>query len=201
MVFVTCRTCGLPQRLPPLGPGTAPACARCDARLIRRDRGSLVRTAAFALAALMFYVPANVFPILRLEWYGQHSESTAWDGAIALFEGGHTVVAVVVFLASIAVPLLKLLALFFLVASVALRSLAWRRQRAWIFRGLEVVGPWAMLDVFVMAVLVSLVKLGELATVLPGIGLFAFAAVAVLTMAASVSFDPALIWEPEEASQ
>jgi paraquat-inducible protein A len=108
------------------------------------------------------------------------------------------VIGVVVFLASIAVPFLKLLTLFYLVATVKLRSAAWRRQRTWIFHGLELIGPWAMLDVFVMAVLVALVKLGELATVLPGRGLFSFTAVAVLTMLASTSFDPRLIWERRE---
>jgi paraquat-inducible protein A len=199
MSLACCRTCGLSQRLPDLPPGATAVCARCGARLARRDGGSLTRTAAFALAGLMFYVPANVFPILRMEWYGQHSESTAWDGAIALFERGEKGIAVIVFLASIVVPFLKLLTLLVLVAAVKLRPLAWRRQRMWIFRGLELIGPWAMLDVFVMAVLVSLVKLGELATVLPGTGLFAFTAVAVLTLLASASFDPLLIWAPEES--
>ena len=107
-------------------------------------------------------------------------------------------IGVIVFLASIAVPFLKLLALFYLVATVRLRSAAWRRARTSIFRALEYIGPWAMLDVFVMSVLVALVKLGELATVLPGRGLFSFTAVAVLTMLASVSFDPRLIWERSE---
>jgi paraquat-inducible protein A len=200
MAMVACETCGLVQRLPPLAPGAAAECARCCVRLARADDGgsSLARTAAFSLAALMFYLPANLYPILRLEWYGAHSESTAWDGAIALFRQGQPVIGVVVFLASIAVPFLKLLTLFYLVATVKLRSAAWRRQRTWIFRGLELIGPWAMLDVFVMAVLVALVKLGELATVLPGRGLFSFTAVAVLTMLASTSFDPRLIWERRE---
>jgi paraquat-inducible protein A len=147
------------------------------------------------LAALTFYLPANFYPILRLEWYGTHSENTAWDGAIALFRQGQAVIGAIVFLASIVVPFLKLLVLFYLVATVKFRSAAWRRARARMFRALELIGPWAMLDVFVMCVLVALVKLGELATVLPGRGLFSFTAVAVLTMMASSSFDPRLVWE------
>jgi paraquat-inducible protein A len=195
MSFVACDGCGLVQRLPQLEPDMTAECARCGARLARGDDGgSLAWTAAFALAALMFYLPANLYPILRLEWYGIHSESTAWDGAIALFRQGQPVIGVIVFLASIVIPFLKLLALFYLVATVRFRSPAWRRQRAWIFHALELIGPWAMLDVFVMAVLVALVKLGELATVLPGRGLFSFTAVAVLTIIASTSFDPRLIW-------
>jgi paraquat-inducible protein A len=192
--LVACERCGLVQHLPALDPGASAYCARCGAGLVHDDGARLARTAAFALAALMFYWPANLYPILRLEWYGTHSESTAWDGAIALFRQGQPVIAIIVFLASIVIPFLKLVILFSLVATVRLRSTAWRRQRSWLFRFLEVIGPWAMLDVFVMAVLVALVKLGELATVLPGRGLFSFAAVAVLTIMATVSFDPRLIW-------
>jgi len=143
----------------------------------------------------MFYLPANLYPILRLEWYGVHSESTAWNGAVTLFRQSQPVIGVIVFLASIVIPFLKLVMLFYLVATVKFRSVAWRRQRLWLFRTLEYIGPWAMLDVFVMSILVALVKLGELATVLPGRGLFSFAAVAVLTIMASASFDPRLIWQ------
>src|SRR5215470_18451101 len=168
MSFVVCEICGLPQHLPDLEPGMIADCARCGSRLGRGNRNSLMWTAAFSLAALMFYLPANLYPILRLEWYGTHSENTALDGAITLFRQGQPAIAIVVFLASIAVPILKLLALFYLAATVKLRSAAWQRQRVWIFRTLELIGPWAMLDVFVMSVLVALVKLGELATVVPG---------------------------------
>jgi paraquat-inducible protein A len=195
MSFVACETCGLAQRLPELAPGMIAECARCGSRLARGNRNSLAWTAAFALAALMFYLPANLYPILRLEWYGTHSENTAWDGAIALFRQHQPVIGIIVFLASIVIPFLKLLALFYLVATVRFRSATWRRQRTWIYRGLELIGPWAMLDVFVMSTLVALVKLGELATVLPGRGLFSFTAVAVLTIIAAQSFDPRLIWQ------
>jgi paraquat-inducible protein A len=201
MSLVACDTCGLVQHLPEPGPGMIAECVRCDAPLARGSDGRLARTAAFSLAALMFYFPANLYPILRLEWYGVRSESTAWDGAIALFRQGQPVIGVIVFLASIVVPFLKLLILFFLVATVRFRSAAWRRQRAWIFRALEFIGPWAMLDVFVMSVLVALVKLGELATVLPGRGLFSFTAVAVLTIMATASFDPRLIWHRADAHE
>ena len=194
MSLVSCPTCGLVQRLPEPEPRMVVECSRCGARLASGNGGRLAWTAAFTLAALMFYAPANLYPILRLEWYGTHSENTAWDGAIALFRQGQPVIGVIVFLASIVIPFLKLATLFYLVATVKFRSAAWRRQRASIFRALEFIGPWAMLDVFVMSVLVALVKLGELATVLPGRGLFSFTAVAVLTIMATASFDPRLIW-------
>jgi len=98
------------------------------------------------------------------------------------------------------VPLLKLAGLFYLAASTQLYGARWRRQRTWIYRFIEVIGPWAMLDVFLLAVLVALVRLGQLATILPGRGLLAFTCVVVLTMFASAAFDPRLIWKAKERS-
>ncbi len=190
-----CRTCGLLQRVGELRPGTAAECCRCGAILGERKVDSLRRTAAFSLAALILYVPANVYPILRMNYYGAYSESTVWDGCVGLFQNGQWVVAVIIFLASILIPLFKLLGLFFLVATTRAGSARQRRQRTWIYRVIEVIGPWAMLDVFLLATLVALVKLKQLVSVLPGPGLLAFTAVVVLTILASASFDPASIWE------
>jgi paraquat-inducible protein A len=190
---VCCRICGLIQRQGALAPGMLAECARCGARLGEHKPNSLSRTAAFTLAALAFYVPANLFPILRMDLYGVHSESTVWEGCQALFQRGEVLVAVVVFLASLVIPFLKLLGLFFLVVTARFQPRR-RPMRTWIYRAIDLVGPWAMLDVFLLAILVSLVKLGELATVVPGPGLFAFSAVVVLTILASSSFDPKLIW-------
>jgi paraquat-inducible protein A len=159
---------------------------------------SLHVTAAFALAALILYVPANVFPILHVEMYGATSENTVWDGCQRLYKDGDVIVAVVVFLASICIPVLKLLGLFFIVITTRLRVSRWKMLRTWLFKIIEGVGRWAMLDVFVLAVLVSAVKLQRLATIIPGKGLLAFAGVVVLTLFASASFDPQLIWEQDE---
>jgi paraquat-inducible protein A len=163
-----------------------------------RTPSSLGRTAAFSLAALMLYGPANVYPILQMDLYGARSENTILEGVVSLFQHEQPLVAVIVFLASIVIPLLKLLGLLYLVTSTARRSTRRRVARTWIYRGIEVIGPWAMLDVFLLAILVGLVKLGDLATVVPGRGLFAFTAVVVLTILASRSFDPAQIWETPE---
>ena len=191
---VACMTCGLVQRLEELGPGLVAECARCSSRLARHRPNSLGRTAAFSLAALTLYIPANIYPILEMKLYGAYSRNTVWDGCRSLFEHGEVLVAVVVFLASMVIPFLKLVGLFFLVTTAALGSPRLRPVRTWIYRAIDVIGPWAMLDVFLLAVLVALVKLGELATVLPGPGLLAFAAMVVLTILASSSFDPRLIW-------
>jgi paraquat-inducible protein A len=106
-------------------------------------RNSLGRTAAFSLAALLFYWPANVYPILRMDLYGAHSENTILQGALSLFEHDQPLVAVIVVLASVAIPLLKLLGLFYLVVTRRLRFRRRRIARTWIYRTVDVIGPWA----------------------------------------------------------
>lgn len=192
---VCCATCGLTQRVELLRPHHAAVCERCGSVVGERKSGSVIPTAALSLAALVLYVPANVFPILRMERYGLYTESTVWEGVTELARLGYWFVALIVFLASILVPLLKLSGLFFLSATTAIRSRRWQRQRTRIYKFIDAVGPWAMLDVFLLAVLVAVVRLGALATIVPGPGLTAFAAVVVLTMLASALFDPKLIWQ------
>ena len=198
--IIACKTCGLMQRTGELQPGMAAECCRCGSIISERKVNSLARTAAFSLAALIFYLPANIYPVLRMNYYGAYSESTVWDGCVSLFRDGQWLVAVIVFLASILIPLCKLLGLFYLVVTAKFNSPRRQQERTWIYRIIEMIGPWAMLDVFLLAVLVALVKL-EFATVLPGPGLLAFTAVVVLNILASTSFDPKLIWEePDKAS-
>jgi len=200
--IVACPVCTLAQRVEAGRPGAVFECARCGAFLGREpERESLHLTAALTLAALVLYVPANLFPILRMYWSGAYSESTVWDGVVSLAHSNQWFVAVVVFLASIAIPLVKLASLLYLVASAQLRSRALPHLRTRLWRFVDVIGPWAMLDVFLLAVLVALVKLRTLATVLPGPGLAAFCAVVVLTILASATFDPRLIWTTKTPSQ
>ena len=153
------------------------------------------------MAAVILYIPANIYPILRMSYHGAYSESTVWDGCVNLFRDGQWFVAVIVFVSSMAIPLFKLLALVFLVTTAKTNSQLWRRERTQLYRLIDAIGPWAMLDVFLMAILVALVKLQQIATVMPGRGLIAFTAVVVLTILASASFDPKLIWnEPGQTS-
>ena len=194
-----CDTCGLVQRVDPLQPGSVAECFRCGSFLAaRRGTGSVHVTAALSLAALALYVPANIYPILRMTQYGVYSESTVWDGVVLLAQSRQYFVALVVFLASIVIPLVKLAGLFFLTVTARLETRRWLRARTRLYRFIDVIGPWAMLDVFLLAILVALVKLGQFATVLPGPGLIAFTCVVVLTIFASASFDPHLIWRRAE---
>jgi paraquat-inducible protein A len=194
---IACTTCGLVQRLPPAEPRQAFACARCDAYLTQhKTAAGLHVTAALSLAALILYVPANIFPILNMSMYGTYTESTVWDGVVKLAENNQWFVSAIVFLASIVIPLFKLAALFFLVVTVKLGSRRWQRERAQMYTFIDVVGPWAMLDVMLLAVLVAMVQLGHLATIWPGPGLLAFTCVVILTILASQTFDSHLIWNP-----
>jgi paraquat-inducible protein A len=192
---LSCPTCGLLQALGELPSGRVAECARCGSRLADGPHGSLQLTAALAVAALILSVPANVYPIMRMYFHGAYTESTVWDGVVKLADMDQWFVAIVVFLASIVVPVLKLTGLLYLVITIRFRLGRRLRDRTRVYRFIDVIGPWAMLDVFLLAALVALVQLGQLATVLPGPGLVAFAAVVVLTMLATASFDPKHIWQ------
>ena len=193
---VACDTCGMVQQVPELPKGTAAECFRCGAFLgVRRSAAGLHACAALSLAALILYVPANIYPILTMTMYGATSESTIWDGVVGLAQHDQWGIAIIVFLASLVIPLLKLAGLFFLVVSSTMKWGRRLRARTALYKFIDTIGPWAMLDVFLLAVLVALVKLGQFATVVPGPGLVAFTGVVVLTMLASAAFDPKQIWE------
>jgi paraquat-inducible protein A len=187
-----CKMCGQVQYVSPPSPGHRAECVRCGETLLRGQSFPRARTAAFALAALFLYVPANIYPVMIMEYLGRETENTVWAGVKALYHDGMWGVAAIVFCASILVPLLKLIGLLILVSS---RGARWQRTRTQIHRLISMIGPWAMLDVFLLAIMVALIRFGSFATVIPGPGVIAFTAVVVLTLLASASFDPQLIWE------
>lgn len=193
---ISCDTCGLVQRVDSLSPGTVAECIRCGSFVAGRSTTrSLEVTAALSLAALILYVPANIYPIMKMYLYGGYSESTVWDGIVLLARNDHWLVAIIVFLASMVIPLVKLAGLFSLVVTARMGWGRRLRSRTQLYKFIDAIGPWAMLDVFLLAVLVALVKLSTWAKILPGPGLLAFSLVVVLTMFASAAFDPKLIWE------
>ena len=175
--------------------GHQPHCPRCNEALHRRKPESLPRTWALVIAAAVCYVPANLLPIMRVTSLGQTQSDTILSGVIFLLQHGMWPLALVVFVASVFVPLLKLLILIFLLISVQVRS-TWRpRDRSRLYRVTEAIGRWSMVDIYVVTILVALVRLGNLATVEAASGAIFFAAVVVLTMFAAMSFDPRLIWD------
>jgi paraquat-inducible protein A len=170
-------------------------CPRCGAALAFRKPQSLARTWAFLVAAIILYIPANVLPVMHTEWLTGAQDDTILSGVLYLLWSGSWPLALVVFIASISVPLLKILTLAGLAVSVHRRSSWQPRQRARAYRVVEFIGRWSMLDIFVVGILAALVQAKALAHIEPGPGALAFAAVVVLTMLAAMSFDPRLIWD------
>jgi paraquat-inducible protein A len=175
-------------------------CPRCGAALHRRRPNSVTRTWALVVTAAILYVPANLLPVMTVTSFGKGEPDTILSGVKALIAVGMWPVALLVFFASITVPVLKLIGLTFLLVSVQRRS-RWRpRDRTLLYRIIESVGRWSMVDIFMISILVALVNLGSIATIQPGAGAIAFAAVVIITMIASMLFDPRLIWDRQEAS-
>jgi paraquat-inducible protein A len=170
-------------------------CPRCGATLQSRKPNSVARTWALLIAALVFYIPANVLPITTVLSLGNAQSDTIMSGVIYFMQSGSWEIALVIFVASVFVPLMKILILVFLLLSVQ-RNLQWRpREQAKLYRLTEIVGKWSMVDVYVVTILVALVNLGAIANIDAGPAAIYFAAVVLLTMFAARTFDPRLIWD------
>ncbi|HEX7339113.1 MAG TPA: paraquat-inducible protein A [Rhodanobacteraceae bacterium] len=183
------------------GDGQLGACPRCHATLHRRKPDSVARTWALLIAAAILYIPANVVPVMRTVSLFSASDNTILSGVVELWKVGSPDLAVIVFFASIMVPMLKFIALAWLLVSVQRRRARWpQRQRSKLYRIVEHMGYWSMLDVFVVTLLTGAVQLAPLAQVVPLPGIIWFALVVVLTVLASQSFDPRLIWDNAPAT-
>ena len=190
--LLACLTCGLLSRAPP---AAAAACPRCGRHLHARKPAALLRAWTFLVSAMVLYVPANILPIMESESIFGSQRDTILSGVVFLWSSGSWPFAVIVFVASIVVPLLKMLALITILIAVHHGVKRHCEDLARLYRLLEVIGRWSMLDIYVVAILVTLVQIQLLATVTPGTGAAAFGAVVVLTMLATMSFDPRLIWD------
>jgi len=188
-----CRACGLLNRVPTT-PG-ARACTRCGSVLHARKPDSLRRTWVLLIAAYLLYLPANLMPILEIGSVGGEESDTIMSGVIKLWVAGWRPLALVILIASVVIPLVKLTALAYLLQTVRDGSSARRRDRARLYRLIGMVGKWSMVDIYVGALLVGLVQFPPVATTAPGPGAVAFGAVVVLTMFASQTFDPRLLWD------
>lgn len=173
-------------------------CVRCGARIHPRRPHSVGKTWALLITAALLYLPANLLPIMTVRSLGQGQPDTIMSGVIALIQHGLYPIAVVVFIASIAVPSLKLIGIALLLISVQRHQALSAKQRIFMFRFIEWIGRWSMLDIFVIAILVAIVNFGTLASVEAGLGALAFASVVILTMLAALTFDPRLIWDNTE---
>jgi paraquat-inducible protein A len=191
-VMIGCTCCRLVSAA---RPGTAARCPRCGSRLYARKPNSLARCWTLLIAAAILYLPANLFPVLTIISFGHGHPNTILGGVQELIDANMLPIAILVFAASITVPLLKLIGLTLMLVSVHRGSGRRLRDRTRLYRIVDVIGRWSMIDIFMLSVLVALVRLGFLATVEPGIGAISFAAVVVLTMFAANAFDPRLMWD------
>jgi paraquat-inducible protein A len=186
-----CHTCGLACDIT----HNPHECERCGASLHRRKTNALARTWAYMFAALAFYVPANLLPVMNTKMVGAGADSTIMSGVLEFWEAGAWDIALIIFIASIAVPGIKFVALTLLLVTVQRDSDWARKERSKLYRFVEVIGYWSMLDVIVVALVASLVKFQALADIEPRPGILFFGLVVVFTMLSAMSFDPRMIWD------
>jgi paraquat-inducible protein A len=196
--LVSCQACHLLNREPKAAAYEAAYCSRCGEELHRRKPNSIVRTWALVIAAMVFYIPANVLPMTITSALGSVSADTIMSGVIYFIHSGSWEIALVIFTASVFVPFLKFAILIYLLLSVQFKSIKRPKDRTRLYRFTEAIGRWSMLDIYVVTILVALVKLGFLADIEAGPAAIYFAAVVVTTMIAAESFDPRLIWDVVE---
>ncbi len=195
--LASCPSCHFLSRIPMVKTYSY-FCPRCGEPLHPRKVRSLARTWALVLAAAILYIPANILPVMLTVSMGSVQSDTILSGVIYLLVNGMWPLALIIFLASVFVPMMKLMVLVYLLISVQFKFKRRAKDRTHLYRFIESVGRWSMVDIYVVTILVALVKMGSLATVEAQPGAVAFAAVVVLTMLATLSFDPRLIWDAME---
>lgn len=197
--LVSCETCGLLSQ--PADAAEPGYCPRCGSELEWRRAGSIQTTWALVIAAAICYIPANLLPVLGTTTLGSTEYDTIMGGVVFLYTSGSWPLALIVLIASVMVPLGKLVALSYLLITVQRGSISSNQERTRLYRMVEFIGRWSMLDVFVDTFTVALVQLQPLMSVHPGPGVMFFAAVVVLTMIAAERFDPRLIWDASAAKE
>ena len=191
--LISCQICRLLVR--PARADQPGHCPRCGANLTWRRPNSVQRTWAFVIAAAICYIPANLLPVMTTNTLVSSEPDTIISGVIYLYNTGSWPLALIVLIASVMIPLGKLVALVYLLIAVQRRSVANNRERTHLYRIIDLIGRWSMLDVFVDTFVVALVQLQPLMSVEPGPGVPFFMAVVILTMLAAQSFDPRLLWD------
>jgi paraquat-inducible protein A len=198
--LLSCHTCHLLCKAPAHSEKHHITCPRCGEALHTRKPNSIARAWALVLAAYIFYIPANIFPIMKVTSLGYVQEDTIVSGVIYFIHTGMWPIALVIFIASVFVPLLKLCILTYLLISVQIKS-QWRpKDRTRLYRLTEFIGKWSMVDIYVVTLMVAIVKMGAIATIEAAPAAVYFAAVVITTIFAAMSFDPRLIWDNMEGS-
>jgi paraquat-inducible protein A len=190
--LIACPECDLLMRKPSLEEGERAECPRCGYELFILRRAVVPRSLALVIAALLLYIPANFLPIMQLNLLGQSSQDTVWSGVLGLYDSGMQGIALVVFLSSMAVPLLKLLCQLLVLLSIQLDL--GRSYGLLFYRIYHHMREWGMLEVYLMGILVAMVKLMDLADLSLGLGLFCFIALLLVQVWLEVTMSPHQIW-------
>lgn len=176
-------------------------CSRCHSPLHLRKKHSIQKTLALLITAIVLYFPANLYPIMSTATLGSPEANTIMEGVITFFAHGSYSVALIIFTASIIVPIAKMLALLWLCYNVMSQRTLHDQELTRLYRIVEFIGKWSMIDVFVVAIMVALVQLGSLMSITPGLAALAFAGVVMLTMIAAHEFDTRLLWDKSSQQQ
>jgi paraquat-inducible protein A len=194
--LIACHECDLLQQNRALPIGGTARCARCGAVLYRRKRNSLDRVLALTIAGLILFAVANVYPFLTFRLEAQIQETNLITGIIELYHQGMWIVAGVVLLTSIVMPLLELTGTLYVLLPLKFNRRPWRMPV--FFRAIRRFKPWGMMEVFMVGILVAFVKLSKMASIIPGMALYAFMVLIFVLAASAASLDPHIVWQRSE---
>jgi paraquat-inducible protein A len=194
--LIACHECDLLQRLPVCQGSYVARCSRCNALLHRGVVNSIDRTLALTLAGVILFVVANTFPLLAFKLKGQVTQATLISGVLDLYNTGKWEIAALVLLTTIVVPLIQLLILLYVFVPLKFNRIPWKM--AAVFRVVQGLTPWSMMEVFLIGVIVAVVKLVGMATIVPGFALWSFALLIVTLAAAASNLDSQVVWERVE---
>jgi len=191
--MIACHECDLLHRIKPLPEGTAAKCVRCGAVLYRQKKDSLDRTLSLTIAGLVLLIVANTFPFLAMKSGGLVQQTTLITGVKQLYAQGMESLALLVFLTSILVPFVQLAGMLYVLVPLKFNRVPW--NLALVFRFLRSLQPWGMMEVFMLGILVSYVKLGKMATIVPGLALYSFVVLIFVLAGSAASLDPRIVWD------
>jgi paraquat-inducible protein A len=199
--LTTCHICHQIISLPKEKRVTLLVCPRCGEKIHLRKHNSIQLTWALVMASIIFYIPANLLPMMHVQTFAGTQSDTIISGVLYFIETGSYMIAAVIFIASVIVPITKLVILVYLLLSVQYKSSLYLHQRKKLYVLTEIIGKWSMVDVYVVSIMIALVHFGGLTTIEAGEGANFFLLVVVATMVAAMQFDPKLIWDQQEKKE
>ena len=191
--LVACHECDLLQRVPNLSAGRKAVCRRCGYVLHQSKRDSINRTLSLTIAGLVLFVVANTFPFLAFDMKGQFTQTTLLTGVVSLYQQGMWGLSIVVLITSVLVPLVQLLGLFYVLLPLKMNRAPYKL--AHVFRFIQHIQPWGMMEVFMLGILVSVVKLTAMASIIPGLAIWSFTLLIFVLAWATATLDPHVVWE------